>query len=72
MFSAPMEQSLEGVHLGFLRQVTKFKEKILRDILWRKVVVDKLNSGSGDKTTLDLLGQEAGYSGGMGGLAEYL
>ena len=35
----PMAQRLEGVHVGFLKQVTKPKAKRLRDVLWRKAAV---------------------------------
>ena len=31
MFWNPIAQRLEGVHVGFLRQVTKLKVKSLRD-----------------------------------------
>ena len=42
MLLSPMSQGLEGVHVGFLRQVTKLKTKRLRDGSWRKVAVDRL------------------------------
>ena len=42
-----MTQRLEGVHVGFLRQVTKLKGKRLRYGLWLKVVVDTVLQGSG-------------------------
>ena len=34
---APMVQRIEGVHVGFLRQVTKLEAKIMNGGLWRKV-----------------------------------
>ena len=36
MLLAPMAQRLEGVHVGFLKQVTKPKAKQLGDVLWQK------------------------------------
>ena len=44
---APMAQSLEGVHVGFLRQVKNLKAKRLRDGSWRKVAVEKVLQGTG-------------------------
>ena len=38
----PMEQRIEGVCVGFLRQVTKLKGKRLNDGLWRKVSANKV------------------------------
>ena len=47
VLSVPMAQMLEGVRLGFLRQVVKFKAKRLRDGLWRKLAADKVLQGAG-------------------------
>ena len=44
---APMAHRLEGVHVGFLRQVTKLKAKILKGVSWRKVAADRVLQGSG-------------------------
>ena len=49
VLAAPMAQRLEGVHVGFLRQVIKFKAKILKDGLWRKVAAEKVLQGAGKK-----------------------
>ena len=46
VLSAPMVQRLEGVHVGFLRQVNKLKAKRLRDGSWRKVAAEKLLQGA--------------------------
>ena len=43
---APMTYRLEGVHVGFLQQVTKSKAKTLRDELWRKAATEKLLQGA--------------------------
>ena len=40
MLLAPMAQMLEGVHVGFLKQVTKPKAKRLRDVLWQKAAAE--------------------------------
>ena len=40
---APMAQRLEGVHVGFLKQVTKPKAKQLRDVLWRKAAAKDMS-----------------------------
>ena len=42
-----MAQRLDGVHVGFLRQVTKLKAKILRNSSWQKVVTNKALQGAG-------------------------
>ena len=47
MLLAPMAQRLEGVHVGFLRQVNKLKAKSMRNGLWRKVEADKVIQGEG-------------------------
>ena len=51
-----MAKKLEGVHVGFLRQVTGMKAKRQKDGSWRKVTsdVEQSASGSGDKTAPDL------------------
>ena len=49
MLSVPMAQRLEGVHVGFLQQVTKLKGKRLRDGSWRKVVAEKVLCGEGEE-----------------------
>ena len=49
VLAAPMAQRLEGVHVGFLRQATKLKAKILKDGSWYKVVEDKVLQGEGKK-----------------------
>ena len=36
VLSAPMAKKLEGVHVGFLRQVTRKKVKRLKDGSWQK------------------------------------
>ena len=43
---SPMTQRLEGVHVGFLRHVTKFKAKRLRYGSWQKVAANKVLQGS--------------------------
>ena len=45
--SVPMVLRLEGVCVGFLRQVIKFKAKILRDGLWRNLAAYKVLQGAG-------------------------
>ena len=50
----------------------KLKEKMMKDGSWRKVAIGKITSGIGDTTALDLLIQEAGDSGGVGGLTDHL
>ena len=42
-----MAQRLEVVHLGFLIQVKKLKEKMLKDSSWRKVEADIALQGTG-------------------------
>ena len=44
---APTSQRLDGVHLGFLQQVTKSKANRLRDRLWRKAAAKKVPQGAG-------------------------
>ena len=44
---APMVQMLGGVHVGFLQQITKSKEKRLRDGLWRKAEGKTVLRGAG-------------------------
>ena len=60
VFSAPMTHRMEGFHEGFLRKLTNLKAKILRDGLWRKVVVDKVLQGSGTKLLLKYLDRRQG------------
>ena len=43
---APMAQRLEGVHVGFLRQVVKLKAKMLKDSSWHKLAADKVLQGA--------------------------
>ena len=45
VLSAPMVHRLEEVYMGFLRQVTKSKEKRLRDRLWWKAASNKVIQG---------------------------
>ena len=47
VLSAPMAKKLEGVHVGFLRKVTRMKAKRLKDGSWRKVASDKVLQGAG-------------------------
>ena len=44
---ATMAQRLEGVHVGFLRQVKKLKTKSLKDGSWCKEAVDRVLQGAG-------------------------
>ena len=47
MLLVPTAQRLEVFHVGFLRQVTKLKAKILKDGLWHKVAAEKVLLGAG-------------------------
>ena len=47
VLSAPMAQRLKGVRVGFLRQVTNIKKKILKDGLWQKVAAYRVLQGVG-------------------------
>ena len=69
---APMAQRLEGFHVGFLRHLKLLKANRLRDGSWRKVTAYKVLQGGGDTTAPDILGQNTGKSGVMGGLKDYL
>ena len=44
---APISQRIEGVCVGFLRQVTKLKGKNMRGGLWQKVAAKKVLQGAG-------------------------
>ena len=46
VFSVPMEQRLDRVHVGFLRQVTNLKAKSLSNGSWRKVATEKVLQGA--------------------------
>ena len=47
MLLEPMEQMLEGVHVGLLIKVTKLKGKSSKGGLWWKVAADKVLQGAG-------------------------
>ena len=47
MLSEPMAKKLEGVHMGFLRQVTRLKAKRLKDGSWQKLASDRVLQGTG-------------------------
>ena len=46
VLSVPMAQRLEGVHVGFLIQVTKLKEKRPKEGSWQKLAADKVLQGA--------------------------
>ena len=46
VLSEPMTQRLDGVHVGFLRQVKILKAKRLRDGSWRKAAANKVLRGA--------------------------
>ena len=57
MLSATMEQRIEVVHVGFLRNMKRLKEKRTRESLWCKVAAKKVLQGSGTQpiqTYLDM------------------
>ena len=47
VLSPPMAQSLEGVHVGLLRQVKNLKAKSMEEGLWQKVAADRVLQGAG-------------------------
>ena len=47
VLSMPMARRLEGVHVGFPRQVNKLKAKSLKYDTWRNVAVDIMLQGAG-------------------------
>ena len=57
MLSAPMAKKLEGVHMGFLRQVTRLKAKRLKDGSWQKVASDRVLQGAGTQPLQTYIGR---------------
>ena len=52
VLSAPMAKKLEGVHVGFLRQVTR-----LKDGSWQKVALDKVLREGGTQPLQTYIGR---------------
>ena len=57
MLSVPIAQRVEGFHVVFLRQVTKLKERSLKDGFWQKVTAEKVLQGEGTQPLQTYLGR---------------
>ena len=55
VLTAAMLQKLEGVHVGFLRQVTGMKAQSLGGDTWIKEGVDRVLQAAGTKTILGFI-----------------
>ena len=47
MLLSAMKNKLEGVHVGFLRQVTRMQAKSNKDGTWKNVALERVLQGAG-------------------------